>query len=61
MKQITYYLSIIISLTLFMAGCSDYMGETDKSLVEVKELIEPMDSKALVLQPAASATEYFVW
>lgn len=61
MKQITYYLSIIISLTLFMAGCSDNMGETDKSLVEVKELIEPMDSKALVLQPAASATEYFEW
>jgi len=44
-----------------MAGCSDNMGETDKSLVEVKELIEPMDSKALVLQPAASATEYFEW
>jgi hypothetical protein len=50
----------IFSLLLFTA-CSDTMGETDTTLTEVKVFVEPMDGKSIVLQPAASAAEYFEW
>lgn len=61
MKRIRIKLAFIASFVFIFAACSDNMGETDSSLKEVKTLIEPMDGKAIELQPAASASEYFEW
>lgn len=61
MKKIILQIALIVSTIFLFAGCNDTMGEIDNSLTDVKALIEPMDGKAVVLQPAATASEYFEW
>ncbi len=61
MKRIIYHLSFLTSLLIILAGCTDNMGTPDNTLTDVKELVEPMNSKEVVLQPAATASEYFEW
>ncbi len=61
MKKIVIKLAFIASIIFIFMACNDTMGEPDSSITEVKTLIEPMDGKAIELQPAASASEYFEW
>lgn len=61
MKKIATYCILIASLSSLFIRCSETMGKTDRSLTQVKTLIEPMNEKSLTLLPAASASTYFEW
>jgi hypothetical protein len=37
------------------------MGDTDKRLSSVKNLIEPIDGRAIILDPSPTASVYFEW
>ena len=51
----------LIALLLTFVGCSDNMGETDKRVAPVGQLVEPADGKEVVLEPSASSNVYFEW
>lgn len=61
MKKIIIRLAFLASALLILTACNETMGDPDNSLKEVKTLIEPTDGKTIVLQSAASASEYFEW
>lgn len=51
---------MVVSVVAFSA-CNEKMGETDTRLAPVKELIEPLNERDIVLNPSASADLYFEW
>ena len=61
MKTISFRLTILVSLVFTLIACSDNMGEKDSSLTAVKTLIEPVDGREIVLDPAPTSTTYFEW
>ena len=61
MNAILNKLLIVVSLILAFTACKEEMGKLDSRLSPVKNLIEPANAKAIVLQPAVTANLYFEW
>jgi hypothetical protein len=59
MKTVWIKLSLIALIFSALVACGDNMGQADSSLAEVKTLVEPVDGKAIELEPAATASVYF--
>ena len=61
MKQIAIKLTFLASLAFVLIACDNTMGDTDSRLSDVKSLIEPLNNKAIELDPSPSASVYFEW
>lgn len=61
MKAILIKLTFILSSVFIFVACNDTMGDTDSRLSAVGSLIEPADSKPVVLEASTSASVYFEW
>lgn len=61
MKSIIVKLIVLASFVLSFVACNDTMGDTDTRLSDVKNLIEPVSGRSVVLEPSASAELYFEW
>ena len=61
MKQIAIKLTFLASLAFVLIACDNTMGDIDSRLSDVKSLIEPLNNKAIELDPSPSASVYFEW
>jgi hypothetical protein len=61
MKNLTIQAQLIALLLPLWIACTDNMGAPDDRLTEVTSLIEPIDSREVVLEPSISAFLYFEW
>ncbi|GHT63642.1 hypothetical protein AGMMS50239_19970 [Bacteroidia bacterium] len=61
MKTIYIKWTVLASLIFTVIACNDTMGEKDSRLAPVKNLVEPVDGREIVLEPSAAATTYFEW
>jgi hypothetical protein len=61
MKSIIIKLTVLASFVLSFTACNDNMGDTDTRLSDVKNLVEPVNGKSVVLEPAVSSALYFEW
>ncbi len=61
MKAIYTKLTIIISIIFAFTACNSDGEVRDLGVTAVKNLYEPVDGRALVLQSSASAMLYFEW
>ena len=61
MKKIAIKLTFLASVALILIACDKTMGDTDSRLTDVKGLVEPLNGKAIQLDPSPTASVYFEW
>ena len=61
MKRIAIRLTFLMFFAVALIACNETMGDTDSQISEVKNLIEPIAGKSVVLEPSPAASVYFEW